>query len=164
MAQQPDPPDPPELVRDWTTSIAKYIAVGVLGAVSTIGIGWSILGRQTRPVLLASGESNPPAAAPAVEPGAAFTNAQQPVPRTNPTDTKVSATAPPALASPINLNTATAKELESLPGIGPALAARIIEDREKNGHYRSFEQLDRVKGIGVKTLDRLRPLVTVTGP
>ncbi|WP_145279804.1 ComEA family DNA-binding protein [Tautonia plasticadhaerens] len=48
-------------------------------------------------------------------------------------------------------------ELEALPGIGPTLAARIIERRP----YRSVEELVEVKGIGLKTLERLRPLVRV---
>lgn len=59
----------------------------------------------------------------------------------------------------VNINTATAKELELLPRIGPALAQRIIEDRTRNGAYKTIEDLNRVKGIGPKTLERLRPLV-----
>jgi competence protein ComEA len=55
----------------------------------------------------------------------------------------------------VNLNTASQAEIESLPGIGPVLAQRIIEGRP----YRSLEDLDRVKGIGPKLLERLRPLV-----
>jgi competence protein ComEA len=57
----------------------------------------------------------------------------------------------------VNLNTATAAELEALLGIGPALAKRIIEGRP----YRSVEDLDRVQGIGPATQAKIRPLVTV---
>lgn len=61
----------------------------------------------------------------------------------------------------LNLNTATAAELELLPGIGPGLAKRIVEHREKTGRFRSAAELDKVKGIGPKTIEKLRPLVTV---
>jgi competence ComEA-like helix-hairpin-helix protein len=57
----------------------------------------------------------------------------------------------------VNANTATAAELEALPGIGPVIAQRIIEGRP----YRSVDDLDRVKGIGKKRLEEIRPLVTV---
>lgn len=61
----------------------------------------------------------------------------------------------------INLNTATAAELEELPRIGPAMAQRIIEWREANGRFTSVEDLLAVSGIGEKMLEALRPLVTV---
>jgi len=64
----------------------------------------------------------------------------------------------------IDLNTATAAELMLLPRIGPALAQRIIEHRERRGPYRSIEDLEAVKGIGRRTIERLRPLVTLTLP
>lgn len=61
----------------------------------------------------------------------------------------------------INLNVADAAQLESLPRIGPALAARIIEWRESNGGFTSVEDLLAVPGIGDKMLSSLRDLVTV---
>jgi competence protein ComEA len=60
----------------------------------------------------------------------------------------------------ININTATAAELELLPGIGPALAARIVEDREKKGPFKSVDDLDRVRGIGPETIRKLRGAAT----
>ncbi|MDQ4075178.1 MAG: helix-hairpin-helix domain-containing protein [Chloroflexota bacterium] len=56
----------------------------------------------------------------------------------------------------VRLNSATGEELEALPGIGPALAARIIEYRTANGPFTSIEQLTEVKGIGDKLLERMR--------
>lgn len=61
----------------------------------------------------------------------------------------------------ININTADAALLQTLPGIGPATAQRIIEYRNQHGRFRSVDELDNVKGIGPKRLERIRPLVTV---
>jgi competence protein ComEA len=61
---------------------------------------------------------------------------------------------------PIDVNHATAAELQRLPGIGPKLAQRILETREQQP-FRSVEDLRRVRGIGVKTLERLRPYVAI---
>jgi competence protein ComEA len=60
----------------------------------------------------------------------------------------------------INLNTATAADLDRLPGIGPVLAARIVAEREKRP-FAKVEELRRVSGIGPKKLEAIRPLVTV---
>lgn len=61
----------------------------------------------------------------------------------------------------IDLNDSTWVEWSQLPGIGPVLSHRIVEDREKNGPFRNIDDLDRVKGIGPKKIDALRPYVRV---
>ena len=64
-------------------------------------------------------------------------------------------------SAPVNINTATAEELQTLPRIGPAMAQRIIVWREAHGGFRSVDELDAVPGIGPSMLENLRPLVTV---
>jgi competence protein ComEA len=72
---------------------------------------------------------------------------------------------PAAAAAPavnmVNINTASAKELEVLPGIGQKTAARIVEFRQKNGPFRKIEELMNVGGIGEKSFLRLKPQLTV---
>jgi competence protein ComEA len=65
---------------------------------------------------------------------------------------------PAASTNTVNVNSATAEELQKLPGIGIKLAERIILERG-NGSFKNLEDLRRVPGIGPKTLDKLRPLV-----
>lgn len=64
----------------------------------------------------------------------------------------------------IDLNEASAADLELLPRIGPTLARRVVTDRERNGPFAAIEDLARVRGIGPRTLERLRPLVRVEVP
>ena len=66
------------------------------------------------------------------------------------------------LTERIDLNSATAEELQRLPGIGPRLSERIIDERAKRA-FQSVDDLRRVSGIGVKTLEKLRPFVCVSG-
>ena len=68
-----------------------------------------------------------------------------------------------ALAA-INLNSATAGELDGLPGIGPGRAQAIVDYRQAHGPFASVDDLGKVKGIGDKTLAEVRPLVTVGPP
>ena len=64
-------------------------------------------------------------------------------------------------ADKVNINTADASALETLPRVGPAMAARIIDWREVNGRFAAIEDLMSVTGIGQKTFDGLKELVTV---
>jgi len=64
----------------------------------------------------------------------------------------------------IDLNTASPAELEQLPGVGPATAAQIIRFREQSGPFRRPEDLLAIPRITRRTLDRLRPYITVNGP
>lgn len=63
---------------------------------------------------------------------------------------------------PINVNLASADELQLLPGIGPTLAQRIVENRAKQGPFASVGQLTRVRGIGPKTVARVATLLVAT--
>lgn len=71
----------------------------------------------------------------------------------------------PAVTTPaatvINLNTASAADLQTLPGIGARVAARIIEYRQKRGPFKKIEELMNVQGIGEKSFLKLRPQITV---
>lgn len=64
----------------------------------------------------------------------------------------------------VNLNTATAAQLEKLPGIGPKAAARIVDYRLKNGPFKKIEELMNVKGIGEKSFLRLKGQISVATP
>jgi competence ComEA-like helix-hairpin-helix protein len=126
----------------WTGGPAKWAAVVLLGALSIGGLLWSNLARVPHPYI---------GRAPGIRSSSA--------PGATPPPADTPAGAPPRVLRTINVNTAGPAELELLPGIGPALAQRIVDDRAAHGPFRSVNDLDRVKGIGPRTLERLRPLV-----
>jgi competence protein ComEA len=79
----------------------------------------------------------------------------RPTPRTSAVSKKVA-----ELTSLIDINRATQAELQKLPGIGPKLSQRILDERAK-ANFKSIDELRRVPGIGPKTLEKLRPFVTI---
>lgn len=96
-------------------------------------------------------------------PSATETASIQPSPATSPHQPKTSPPQPTLDPSrPIPLNTADAPTLELLPGVGPVLAQRIIAYRNEIGGFRSVDDLLDVKGIGEKTLEKIRPYVVVS--
>lgn len=149
----------------WLSGPPKWAAVGLV-ALSAAGTAAWTLGREARigpssapiyvlpPQSTALGVGAPGAGAPGA--GVSTPGQQQAAGAE-----ARSAQAPPSVRAVINLNTATQAELELLPGVGPALAKRIIEDRTVRGPYRRVEDLDRVKGIGPRLMERIRPLAKV---
>ena len=75
---------------------------------------------------------------------------------------KAAAVPKAASSAVVNINTATAAELDSLPGIGAKTAARIVEYRQKNGPFKKVEELMNVRGVGEKNFLKLKPQITVT--
>jgi len=134
--------------RSGLPSGARWAAVAVLGISGVAGILRAWVVAPPRMLDPRPGAPGLRAPAPAAEPGVS----SAPEPETVP--------APPGVTRRVNVNTASAAELDLLPGIGPALAAMIIEDRQANGPYATLDDLDRVPRIGPKTIARLAPYAT----
>jgi competence protein ComEA len=66
-------------------------------------------------------------------------------------------------AGVVNINTASAEELQLLPRVGPALAGRIIEFREANGPFQTVDEIVAVKGIGESSFEKLEPYIVTSG-
>ena len=158
-----------------TTDEARALAV--LAALVSLGAGIGYLdARQPRLLALTLGDSLALGAVPAAvdsTPRAVARSA--PAPASTPAARPDSAAGAPTAGPPdtaqaggytadgrLDLNRASADELESLPGVGPKMAARILAERAKRGRFKSAKDLGRVKGIGPKTLAKLLPAVTVT--
>lgn len=148
-----------------TTDEARALAV--LAALVSLGAGIGYLdARQPRLLALTLGDSLALGAVPAAVDSAP----PRPTPRNSAYRDSAQA---PAMADTnqvggyttdgrLDLNRASADELESLPGVGPKMAARILAERAKRGRFKNARDLGRVKGIGPKTLAKLLPAVTVT--
>lgn len=127
--------NPSKNTPDWTRTPAGMFSAAVLGIASLSGLIWSV------------------------------SNAQQPIqPPTSQVSSEVSTQSSAPARLLIDLNTATTKELQLLPSIGPNLAQRIVNDRDELGPFESLSDLDRVRGIGPKTIAKLDDWVTLSTP
>ena len=77
------------------------------------------------------------------------------------TATRTSAKTAPASVGVVNINSASATDLEALPGIGAKTAARIVEYRQKNGPFKKVEELMNVRGVGEKNFLKLKPQISI---
>lgn len=151
-------------------TVAGPVLVHVAGAVVAPGLVTVEAGARVADAIAAAGGPAPDAAVVAVNLAREVVDGEQLV---VPTHDQVAAgtSAPPAGAAPApvgllpdgrtDLNTATAGQLEELPGIGPVLAGRIIEHRERTGGFDEAVALREVPGIGESTWSSLRDLVGV---
>jgi competence protein ComEA len=139
------------------------VVVHVVGAVVTPGLYRLDEGSRVADALSLAGGATPKANLAAVNLAAPVVDGTQVVvPRKGESAGAGSAPstgAPSSPGGPIHLNTATVEELETIPGVGPVTAQRIIDFREQNGPFRSVDELDAVSGIGPKRLEQLRELV-----
>ena len=139
------------------------LLVHVVGLVREPGVYELAEGSRVIDALKAAGGPKRDAELSALNLAAPLTDGQQViVPRASDVEAPT-ATAPGAEAASalVNINTASAEELDTLPGIGEVLAAAILQYREEHGPFTSVDQLVDVSGIGEVTLEELRDLVTI---
>jgi competence protein ComEA len=178
VAATPVPPTstPAYVPSTTSTTVAARAVVDVVGAVRSPGVVRVAAGARVVDAIAAAGGATADAdlarlnlAAPVAD-GAriAVPHAGQPALPVDPSAVSGSGggsagdtgSATGAPAGPVNINTATATELDALPGIGPATAQAIVADRDQHGPFASVDDLARVRGIGPAKLAQLRPLVT----
>jgi competence protein ComEA len=135
---------------EWRQSHGAYRSMADLDAVP--GVGPALL-RDAGPHLALAPAPTTPAEENSFQTAASVADLDRSPPRV---------TAGPSAASVLDLNRATASELAGLPGIGPALARRVVEWRQEQGPFATVDDLEKVPGIGPATVERLRPRVRAT--
>jgi len=156
-----------------TTRAAPALIIDVVGAVVRSGVVRLRAGARVIDAIAAAGGSTPDADLTRLNLAAVLTDGSRiavpragaPAPGVDPSAVSGAAAGAvggsPTPAAPVNLNSATAEQLDALPGVGPATAAAIVSDREAHGPFRSVNDLGRVRGIGDAKLAQLHDLVAV---
>ncbi|GAA2754408.1 ComEA family DNA-binding protein [Amnibacterium kyonggiense] len=143
-----------------TTPAPTPLLVHVSGAVRSPGLVSLPVGARVVDAVAAAGGPTSAADESVVNLAARVADGQQVVVPKRGAAPAATAAAGTATGATVSLSSATAEQLETLPRIGPALAARIIAYREAHGGFSSVDELGQVGGIGPKTLAGLRDLVT----
>lgn len=156
-ATRPSLPEPTSLVSTsgeaGPEAIAGTVVVDVAGAVGAPGLVELEAGARVAEALEAAGGATDEAELDQLNLARRVTDGEQiRVPRVG---------EQPVESALINVNTATASELDALPGIGPVLADRIVADRDANGPYTSLDDLARVSGVGEAVVGALAGIATV---
>lgn len=161
-AEVSSPPPP------GTPSAVPFLLVHVAGAVKNPGVVQVPQGSRVNDAIAAAGGITPEAHLGTLNLAAVVSDGMQILVGSGPQQTSTTSGGGDSQAPPgesggarINLNTATQAQLESLPGVGPATAAKILAWRDQHGRFSKVEELQEIDGIGQKTFERLQPLVTV---
>lgn len=143
------PPPPPKLVID------------VAGAVRHPGLYRLAQGARIADAVALAGGTTPSASLDAVNLAAPLADGEQVVVPAKGAAAAASSAGggSPATTGPVSLSTATAEQLDALPGIGPVTAQKIVDYRTQHGAFHSVDELDAVSGIGPAKLDQLKGLV-----
>ena len=156
-------PPPPAVGTGVTGLPSSRVVVDVVGAVRRPGLYRLAQGSRIADVVSRAGGATGKADLAQVNLAAPLADGEQVVvPRRGGVASATStggAAAPGAPAAPVQLSTATLEQLDTLPGVGPVTAQKILDYREKHGAFSSVDALDAVPGIGPKRLEQLRDLV-----
>jgi competence protein ComEA len=155
-------PPPPAAAAGVTGLPSSRVVVDVVGAVRRPGLYRLAQGSRIADALARAGGATGKADLALVNLAAPLADGEQVVvPRRGVPGASApgSPAAPGAPAAPVQLSMATLEQLDSLPGVGPATAQKILDYRTKHGAFSSVDELDAVPGIGPKRLEQLRDLV-----
>lgn len=140
----------------------RTVSVHVAGSVARPGLYDVKEGSRVADAIAAAGGASPDAMLDGVNLAARVRDGEKVmVPRAGSTPQGAGGVDPVGGAAPVDINTAGIAELDTLPGVGPALAKRIVDYRERKGPFSSVDELDNVEGIGPGKMENLKGLVTI---
>ncbi|MFG1905334.1 helix-hairpin-helix domain-containing protein [Kribbella sp. NPDC048928] len=168
VAQPTSRPSSPQTPRPGAKAVPEVVVVYVAGKVRRPGLVRAPTGSRVADVLTLAGGALHGVDLTTLNLARLVTDGEQiivgqpaqPAP-TKPPGATTSAPHPTAPNAPVNLNTATLDQLDTLPGVGPVLAQRILDFRTQNGPFTTVDQLQEVPGVGPKKFDSLKPHVSI---